>query len=250
MDDAPILIVGVADERSLATGILRASRAAGRRVLCTWQDERRRSRVERVCAAHGAEALMALDVSDASQLAALAQRLHRDGVRLAGVAHAVAFARFDPAQPGLTAVDGPRFAEALAVSAGSFPALLAAVRPHLTAEAAAVALSYVGAVRVRPGYDLMGVAKAALESAVRYLAAELGPAGIRVNAVSAGPVRTLAASAVPGFAERQAAAAATAPLRRNVSADEVGQVAAFLLSPAASAITGQTIYADAGWSIL
>ena len=248
------LICGIANERSLATAIARSLATDGWTLVATWQDERTRGRVEKVMAGIQPDALTChLDVTDADTVtAALAAASDRHG-RIDGLVHAIAFGRLQDDAGGVLRVidaDRERYAEALEISARSLLSLCQACEPHFSSDAAVVALTYLGARRAVDGYNLMGVAKAALEAEVRYLAAELGPAGVRVNAVSAGPVRTLAASGVPGFKERLDHHATITPLRRNISAKEVANAATFLLSPAASGITGQILHVDAGYSVL
>ncbi|TVR44614.1 MAG: SDR family oxidoreductase [Planctomycetota bacterium] len=247
---APVLVTGIANERSLACAVARALRAQGVPVLVTWQQPRQQHRVAAVAADLGCELLGPLDVSDPQSLMAAREAL--GDRRLSGMLHAIAFAQLSDATGPVPvhAVDAPSWAQALEISARSLPQLLHTFLPQLNPGAGVVALTHHGARRVAPGYNLMGVAKAALEAALRYCAAELGPQGIRVNAISAGSVRTAAASAVPGFAERHAAAAKRAPLRRNVSAEDVGQVAAWLISSQASAITGAIIPVDCGEHLL
>ena len=251
MSQPAVLICGIANERSLATAVARRLADQGVALYATWQDERHRSRVERIAESCAMEVLGQLDVRDASSIAQCVQQL---GDRpLSGLLHAIAFGRLaddkGETQP-VHQVDAGRWAEAMEISARSLPNLLNAFRDNFIENSGVVALTYHGARKVTPGYNLMGVAKAALESALRYCAYELGPAGIRVNALSAGSVRTAAASAVPGFNQRLEAAKERVPLRRNVSAEEVANAAAWLLSPAASGITGAIIPVDAGDHLL
>lgn len=245
------LITGIANERSLAAAVARELAGPDTELVLSYQDERLRPRVEAVAAdLASAVELVRLDVSDAEVLAAVcagiaARPLH-------GLLHAIAFGRLTDAAGGplpVHAVDDARFGEALRISAHSLARLADALLPGFAEGAGIVALTYLGARRVRRGYNLMGVAKAALEAEVRYLAAELGARQVRVNAVSAGPVRTAATRGVPGFAARLAEHAEHAALGRNVSAAEVGRAAAFLLSPAASGISGQILTVDAGYDI-
>lgn len=242
-----VLICGIANERSLATAVARQLAAQQVPLCCTWQDERHRPRVERIAEELGMRVLGQLDVRDEASVAACVQAL--SGQRLCGLLHAIAFGRLvddDGATMSVHEVDANRWAEAMDISARSLPSLLNHFKANLQENSGVVALTYHGARKVAPGYNLMGVAKAALESALRYCAYELGPIGIRVNAVSAGSVRTAAASAVPGFAKRLAESAERVPLRRNITADEVAKTAAWLISADASAITGAIIPVDAG----
>ena len=253
MSGRVVLVTGIANERSLAAAVARAVVAGGDRVVVTWQDERLRPRLERVCAELG-EVLIScqLDVSDEQTIAACMDQIGEQVGRIDGLLHAIAFGRLsgpDGEPMPVLEVDEDRFCEALRISAHSLALLCRHAVPLFQPGSAVVALSYLGAQRALSGYNLMGVAKAALEAEVRYLANELGPRDVRVNAVSAGPVRTLAASGVPRFSERLAEHAERAPLRRNIKASEVGEACAWLLSPAASGITGQTVFVDAGFSI-
>jgi enoyl-[acyl-carrier protein] reductase I len=172
------------------------------------------------------------------------------GPPLDGIVHSVAFAPPSTFNKQIDDIDALEFTQTLLASTHSLLSLARAARGILTPEASIVAMTYVGAQRVIPGYRLMGIAKAALESSVRELAAELGPLGVRVNAISAGPIRTLAASAIPQFEGMLEQYRNVVPLRRSVEAADVADCASFLLSPASRCITGQTIYVDAGFSIL
>ena len=245
-----VLVCGIANERSIATAIARAAYAAGARIIASYQDERLRERVEKVCADFGPECLVfPCDVCEAASLAELGQHLSNADVRLDGLVHAIAFGRMHDDQGQILSVletDMGRFTEALQISAHSLACLCAALQEHFNPGAGIVALSYAGATQVKAGYNIMGVAKAALEAEIRYLAYDFGERDIRVNAVSAGPVRTLASSAVPGFKQRLEEHAEKSLLRRNVSTDEVANCALFLLSPAASGMTGEILFVDAG----
>lgn len=244
------LVVGVANKRSIAWSIARALDGAGARVALSYQGDRTRGDVERLAATLATPApTMPLDVQDDAQV--------ESGVALAAEAlggidvlvHGVAFAL--PQDLGGRFIDTGRegFRTALEVSAYSLAALCRAAEPHLRASdgGSVMTLSYIASDRAVPGYNVMGVAKAALESMVRYLAWDLGDAGVRVNAISAGPVRTLAARGVPGFGEMADKSVGRSPLRRPISADEVGDAALFLASPLSAAVTGETLFVDAGF---
>ncbi|TVR12562.1 MAG: SDR family oxidoreductase [Planctomycetota bacterium] len=253
---AHILVCGIANERSLAYAIAQAVVERGGEVWCTWQGDAQYKRVQR-CVQHlGARAhvLARWDVVQESDGAQVVKQLQAQGVYLHGLVHAIAFAQLH-SDTGETVpvhgVDATRWSQALQISAWSLPMMLHTLLPCMdTAGMSAVTLTYQGSRVVMPGYNMMGVAKAALESAVRYCAAELGGEGVRVNAVSAGSIRTVAAAAVPGFSQRHQKAAAHSPMCRTVEAQEVAATVAWLLSPDASAITGAVIPVDAGLHIM
>ncbi len=245
-----ILITGLLSNRSIAYGIAQACHREGAELAFTYQNERFTDRVTKMAGDFGSSMVFACDVADDAQIAALFEQLGSAWDGLDGLVHSIAFA------PG-EALDGDfldglsreAFRTAHEVSAYSFPALCKAARPMMQGRNGAVlTLSYLGAVRALPNYNVMGLAKASLEASVRYLAACLGPQGIRANAVSAGPIKTLAASGIGNFGKLLAYNEKVAPLRRNVTIQEVGNVAAFLLSDLASGVTGEVTYVDAGFS--
>lgn len=252
LTDRVILITGIASSRSLATGALEAVVRAGGIPVCAVVDERMRERVRPVVEAVAPEAdILLMDVRDDATVRAAMDAISRRHQRLDGFLHAIAAGALvdDASQPlPVSRADAAAWERTLQVSARSLPQLVSAAESLLGAGSAVVALTYDGARVAKPGYNLMGVAKAALEASVRYLALEYGPRDIRVNAVSAGPVRTPASSGVPGFRDRLQRAAQVAPLQRNVTAAEVGEAAAWLLAPAASGVTGQILHVDAGAS--
>ena len=245
------LVVGVASDRSIATGIAEAMHRQGAELAFTYQNDKLRSRVEQFAAECGSTIVLPLDVGDDGQIdaafAALGQ--HWDGFDI--VVHSVAFAPREELQGGFVdAVTREGFRQAHDISAYSLAALAKAAKPMLRPGGALLALTYLGAVRVLPNYNVMGLAKASLEACIRYLAASMGPDGIRVNGISAGPIRTLAASGISGLRSMLDYHAANAPLRRNVTIEDVGNVAAFLCSDLAAGVTGEITYVDGGYNIV
>jgi enoyl-[acyl-carrier protein] reductase I len=245
-----ILVTGVLSNRSIAYGIARAARREGAELALTYVGDRFRERVEGFAQELGCSIVLPCDVSSDAQIEALfaALRSHWDG--LDGLVHAIAFAPREAITGEL--LDGlsrDAFREAHDISAYSFPALAKAALPLMEGRhGALLTMSYLGATRVVPHYNTMGLAKASLEASVRYLAANLGPRGIRVNGISAGPIKTLAASGIAGFGKILKFVERNAPLRRNVTIDDVGNAATFLLSDLAAAVTGEVLYVDAGFS--
>ena len=247
------LITGIASDRSIASGIAEAMHREGAQLAFTYQNEKLKTRVEAAAKEYGSDIVLPLDVSDDAQIAACFEQLgHRwtDGFDI--LVHAIAFApREAIAGEFLDGMTRENFAIAHDVSAYSLSALAKAARPLMKGRnGAIVTLSYLGAERALVNYNLMGVAKASLEASVRYLALNLGPEGIRVNAISAGPIRTLAASGISGFRKILGHVEQYAPLRRSVSIEDVGNVAAFLCSDLAAGVTGEVTYVDAGYNIL
>ncbi|HEV8105926.1 MAG TPA: enoyl-ACP reductase FabI [Burkholderiales bacterium] len=245
-----ILVTGVLSNRSIAYGIAKAARREGAEIALTYQNERFKERVEEMARELGSSLALQCEVTSDAEIDALFEKLrgHWDG--LDGLVHAIAFApRETIAGELLDGLSRAAFAQAHDISAYSFPALAKAALPMMEGRSASlVTLTYLGSVRVVPHYNTMGLAKASLEAAVRYLAANLGPQGIRVNGISAGPIKTLAAAGISGFGKILKFVEQHAPLRRNVTIDEVGNVAAFLLSDLASAVTGEILYVDSGFS--
>lgn len=245
-----LLITGVLSNRSIAWGIAQAAKREGAQLAFTYAGERVRERVEALAGELGADVVLPCDVTSDAQIEALAPALAERWGALDGFVHAIAFASREAISGEL--LDGlsrEAFREAHDISAYSFPALAKALLPLMQGRRAALlTLTYLGAVRVVPHYNTMGLAKASLESSVRYLAANLGPQGIRVNAISAGPIRTLAAAGIAGFGKILKFVEENAPLRRNVTIEDVGNAAAFLLSDLAAGVTGEVLYVDAGFS--
>lgn len=246
------LIVGVANKRSIAWAIARAVADQGARLALTYQGERLESNVRELAAELTDPLILPLDVTDDRQIADVATACESAFGGLDFVVHGAAFApREEITRPFLeTSREGFRIA--LDVSAYSLVALARATTPLLERRGGGslLTLTYLGSQRVFPNYNVMGVAKAALEASVRYLAAELGPRAIRVNAISAGPIKTLAASGIGGFSNILQVYRDRAPLRRTIETSEVGDVAAFLLGPGGRGITGEVIMVDAGYHIV
>jgi enoyl-[acyl-carrier protein] reductase I len=245
-----ILVTGLLSNRSIAYGIAQAARREGAELAFTYQNERFKERVAEMAAELGSDIALPCDVASDAEIAALMDALKQRWGALDGLVHAVAFAPREAITGGfLDGLSRAAFAQAHDVSAYSFAALAKAALPLMQGRnAALVTLTYLGAERVVPHYNTMGLAKASLEASVRYLAADLGPLGIRVNGISAGPIKTLAAAGISGFGKILKFVEEQSPLRRNVTTEEVGNVAAFLLSDLASAMTGEIVYVDAGFS--
>jgi enoyl-[acyl-carrier protein] reductase I len=244
------LITGIASQRSIATGIAEAMHREGAELAFTYQNDKLKSRVEAAAAEAGSKIVLPLDVADDAQIDACFAELgkHWDGFDI--LVHAIAFApREAIAGQFLDGLTRANFALAHDISAYSLAALSKAARPMMQGRKGAIlTLSYLGAERALAGYNVMGVAKASLEATVRYLAYNLGPEGTRVNAISAGPIRTLAASGIASFRKMLAANEKQTPLRRNVTIEEVGNAGAFLCSDLASGVSGEIMYVDGGFN--
>ncbi len=245
-----LLITGVISNRSIAYGIAKACKREGAELAFTYQGERIKDRVTEFAKEFDSKLVFPCDVGSDEEIDALFVELgqHWDG--LDGLVHSVAFAPREALSGDyLDCVTRENFRIAHDISSYSFAALGKAALPMMAGrKAALLTLSYLGSIRSVPNYNVMGLAKASLESNVYYMAQSLGPKGIRVNAVSAGPIKTLAASGIAKFSEKLDLVARNAPLRRNVTIDEVGNAAAFLLSDLASGITGEITYVDAGFN--
>jgi len=252
LQDKRVLIVGVASNRSIAWGVAEAMHREGAQLAFTYQSDKLKSRVEEIASKCGSDLLLPLDVASDEQIAAVFETLgvHWDG--LDGIVHSVGFAPREQLDGEyIDAVTREGFAIAHDISSYSFAALAKAGRTMMKGRnGALVTMTYLGAVRAVPKYNVMGVAKASLEANMRYLAASLGPEGTRVNAISAGPIRTLAASGISDFRSMLKQVEEHTPLRRNVTIEEVGNAAAFLCSDLASGITGDVVYVDTGFHIL
>jgi len=250
LQDRRILITGMLSNRSIAYGIARACHREGARLAFTFQGERVEDRVRELAREFDTDLVFPCDVASDEDIANLVAALGSRWDGLEGLVHSIAFApREALAGDFLEALSREAFRVAHDISSYSFAALAKAARPLMQGrEASLVTLTYLGSGRSLPNYNVMGLAKASLEANVRYMAQSLGPQGLRVNAVSAGPIKTLAAAGIGSFGKILAHNEKTAPLRRNVTIDEVGNATAFLLSPLASGITGEILYVDAGFN--
>jgi enoyl-[acyl-carrier protein] reductase I len=243
------LIVGVATERSIAWGIAQAMHREGAELAFSYVNDKMKERVEPLAHSLGSKLTLALDVGNDSEIDAAFALLKREWGHLDILVHAVAFAPREALSGRF--IDTPREAFRIAhdISSYSLTALARGARPLMAGRQGAVlTLSYLGAIRSIPSYNVMGLAKASLEANVRFLAADLGPEGTRVNAVSAGPIKTLSAAGVAGFRKMLGHVAEVAPLKRNVTTEDVGNAAAFLCSDLAAGITGEILYVDNGFS--
>ena len=250
--DKKIVITGLLSNRSIAYGIAQACRREGAVLAFTFVNEELKQRVAKLAAELGGAPIFPCDVTSDEQIVALFDSLGREWGALDGLVHSIAFApREALAGDFLDGLTRAAFATAHDISSYSFAALAKGARPLMAGRRGALlTLTYLGAERAIQNYNVMGLAKASLEANVRYLAQSLGPEGIRVNAISAGPIKTLAAAGISGFSKILHFVERTAPLRRNVTIEEVGNVAAFLLSDLASAVTGEVTYVDNGFSIV
>jgi enoyl-[acyl-carrier protein] reductase I len=244
-----ILVTGLLSNRSIAYGIAKVARREGAEIALTYQNERFRERCEDMAKELGAQMALPCEVTDDAEIERLFSAVKGKWSELDGLVHALAFApREAIAGDLLDGMSREAFRQAHDISSYSFPALAKAAKPMLSRNASLLTLTYLGAERVVPNYNTMGLAKASLEAAVRYMAASLGPHGVRVNGISAGPIKTLAAAGIGGFGKILKFVEEHAPLRRNVTTEDVGNAAAFLLSDMAAAITGEIIYVDSGFS--
>jgi enoyl-[acyl-carrier protein] reductase I len=244
-----LLITGVLSNRSIAYGIARACHQQGAELAFSYVGERFKDRITEFAAEFNSDKVFDCDVGDDAQIEKLFRDLSATWPKFDGFVHSIGFApREAIAGDFLEGLSREAFRIAHDISAYSFPALAKAALPYLNEKSALLTLSYLGAVRVVPNYNTMGLAKASLEASVRYLAGAMGPKGIRVNGVSAGPIKTLAASGIKDFGKLLNIVANAAPLRRNVTIEDVGNVAAFLLSDLASGVTAEITYVDGGFS--
>lgn len=242
------VVFGVANDKSIAWGIAQQLRAAGAELAFTYLNEALEKRVRPLAESLDAEIVLPCDVQKEEEITAVFSELQKQWGQIDFVVHAIAFANREDLKQPFSQTSREGFQLALEVSAYSLVAVTRGALPVLKDGGSIVTMTYLGSVRSVPAYNVMGVAKAALESSVRYLAAELGERQIRVNAVSAGPIKTLAASGIGGFKEKLRIAEERSPLGRLVSQEDVGKAALYLLSDLASGVTGEVHYVDAGFS--
>ncbi len=251
VENKRILVTGLLSNRSIAYGVAKAMHREGAELAFTYQGEGVRDRVEKLASEFGAKVVLPCDVASDEEIAGLFGKLAQSWDGLDGIVHAIAYApRESLAGDFHAAVTRENFRIAHDISAYSLAALVKGALPLMQGRrAAVVAMTYLGAVRAVPNYNVMGLAKASLEACVRYLAFSLGPIGIRVNGISAGPIKTLAAAGVGNFNKLLSHVEKNSPLRRNVTIEEVGNTAAFLCSDLASGINGEITYVDGGFNI-
>ncbi len=244
-----LLITGVLSNRSIAYGIAKACHAQGAELAFSYVGERFKGRITEFAADFNSTLIFDCDVGDDAQIDKLFVDLSAHWPTFDGFVHSIGYApRESIAGDFLEGLSREGFKVAHDISAYSFPAMAKAALPYLNKKSALLTLTYLGALRVLPNYNTMGLAKASLEASVRYMAESMGPKGMRVNGISAGPIKTLAASGIAGFSKILGAVAAASPIRRNVTIDEVGNVAAFLMSDLASGVTAEITYVDGGFS--
>lgn len=249
LENKRALIIGVASNRSIAWGVADAMHKQGAELAFTYQNEKLQSRVEKLATATGSNIILPCDVASDESIAELFSGLKQSWSDFDILVHSVAFAPKEELAGDFvenTTREGSRLAHE--ISSYSLTALAKAARPMLRQNSSIMSLSYLGAVRSMPNYNVMGLAKASLEANIRYMAYAMGPSGVRVNGISAGPIRTLAAAGIGDFRKMLDHVEENAPLRKNVSIEEVGNAAAFLCSDLASGITGEITYVDAGYS--
>jgi len=252
LDGKTGIVLGVANKRSIAWAIAQALAGAGMKLAFTYQGERLKENVEELAATLPGSPLYPCDVGADADITSVFTSVERDFGRLDTVVHSVAFARKEDLEGDFLSTEREGFRVAHDVSAYSLVAVTRAAAPLMErgGGGSVIAMTYYGAEKVAAGYNVMGVAKASLEASVRYLAADLGPKNIRVNAISAGPVNTLAARGIRGFTGMLKHHAEKAPLRRNVELREVGDTALFLASPMSSGITGEILHVDCGYFVM
>ncbi|NNC24392.1 enoyl-ACP reductase [Salinisphaera sp. USBA-960] len=245
------VVTGIASDRSIAYGIANALAEQGASLILTYQGDKLADRVGKIGAQLGAEAVLPLDVARDEDIDTLFDSVAEYWSQIDILVHAIGFAPREALAGGyLDSISRDASNVAHDISAYSFAALAKSARPMLSDNASLITMTYLGSERAMPGYNIMGPAKASLEANMRFIAADLGPSGVRVNAISAGPIKTLAASGIEGFRDLLTRAADMAPLQRNVTQAEIGNTAAFLGSDLASGITGEVLYVDAGYNMV
>lgn len=244
-----LLITGLLSNRSIAYGIAKACHREGAELAFSYVGERFKERTTEFANEFGSTLIFDCDVASDEQITAMFTELSRTWPTFDGFVHSIGFApREAIAGDFLEGLSRESFRIAHDISSYSFPAMAKAALPYLTSTSALLTLTYLGSERIVPNYNTMGLAKASLEASVRYTAASLGPKGIRVNGISAGPIKTLAASGIKGFRQILDVVEQSAPLRRNVTIDDVGNVAAFLMSDLAAGVSAEITYVDGGFS--
>lgn len=243
------LVVGVANERSIAWGIARRVVAEGAELAFTYQGEALERRVRPLAETVASPLVEPLDVTRPEEIEALFQKVKEQWGRLDFLVHSIAFANREDLQGRTVETSREGFLLAMEISVYSLLALVRHAEPLMAPGSAVITMTYYGSVKVAPNYNVMGIAKAGLEAAVRYLAFDLGEGGIRINGISAGPIKTLAASGVSGLRQKLSYAAERAPLKRNIDTDDVGNAALYLLSDLSRAVTGEIHYVDAGLNL-
>jgi enoyl-[acyl-carrier protein] reductase I len=244
-----LLITGVLSNRSIAYGIARACHQQGAELAFSYVGERFKDRITEFAADFDSKLIFDCDVGDDAQIDKMFADLSQTWPKFDGFVHSIGFAPREAITGDfLEGLSREAFRIAHDISAYSFPGMAKAALPYLNDKASLLTLSYMGAIRAVPNYNTMGLAKASLEASVRYLAESLGPKGMRVNGISAGPIKTLAASGIKDFGKLLSLVASAAPIRRNITIDEVGNVAAFLLSDLASGVSAEITYVDGGYA--
>jgi len=244
------LIIGVANNRSIAYGIAKACKREGSEIILTYQNDKLKSRVEKVAKELEVKSIYPLDVSKAEEIENLKENIEKEYGKIDFLVHSVAYAPREALDGRFIDTTKEAFSIAMEISVYSLIEVVQKLEPVLTDGASILTLTYLGSERYIPHYNVMGVAKAALEASVRYLAVDLGERKIRINALSAGPIKTLAASGIGDFSEILKYNEKNSPLRKNVTIDEVGKSGMYLLSDLSSGVTGEIHYVDSGYNIM
>lgn len=250
LQDKHILITGIANHRSIAYGVAKFCAEQGAKLCLTYQSERLKKSVEKLSADFNNPLLVECDVTSDESVKAMYAEIEKEWGRLDGLVHSIAFAKQEDLKGGFVDTSRDGFLMAHEISAFSLALLAREARGLMKAGGSIICMTYLGGERVVQNYNVMGVAKASLDMSAKYLASDLGPEGIRVNIISPGPIKTLAAAGVSGFRAILDEVKERTPLRQNVTQDQVGKVAGFLLSDLSDGVTGETIHVDAGYHIL